>query len=433
MGAKARVNSFRKLLAHLRDELGLDMGFRLWDGSLVPEGWPENAFTIRIADEGVVAALMRSPKAETLANIWVTKRIDFENGTLFDLLERRPQMRSREMRKRVSKLKLGATLSRFLFVSRGGPWPLDDVAPNRPTDGSEAENKRNIAFHYDVSNAFYALFLDREMVYTCGYARTSDSDLDRMQRDKLEMICRKLRLKPGETLLDIGSGWGGLCLYAAEHYGVTTLGVTLSENQIAYAREKAEKMGLSDRCRFELKDYAAVEGTFDKVVSVGFFEHVGFDNFPTYYQTVNRVLKRSGIFLHHAITRPAKRDPRDNRVQSRDQQLLTRYIFPGGALDNIGGTLQQMEQFGFEVHDVENWREHYARTCRLWHDRLSAHYDEAVTEGGEITTRLWLVYLAACSIAFERNSARIYQTVATPRRRGPSVLPKTREDLYRED
>jgi cyclopropane-fatty-acyl-phospholipid synthase len=432
MGAKARLNSFRKLLGHLRSELGLDMGFRLWDGSLYPDDWPEDGFAVRIADEGVVASLLRSPKAETLSNIWVTKRIDFENGDIFDLLERRPDMRTREIRKRVSKLRIGATLARFLFVSRGGPWPLDDMAPDRAPDGDAAENKRNIAFHYDVSNAFYELFLDREMVYTCGYCTSWENDLDQMQRDKLEMICRKLRLKPGDTLLDIGSGWGGLCLYAAENYGVTTLGVTLSENQIAYAKAKAERMGLSDRCRFELRDYATVEGEFDKVVSVGFFEHIGIDNFPTYYETVRRVLKPTGIFVHHAVTRPAKHNARDDRVRSKDQNLLARYVFPGIALDNIGNTVQQLERHGFEVHDVEGWREHYQRTCRHWHDRLNANYDKAVKEGGEITTRLWLIYLAGCSVAFQRDTMRIFQTVSTVRHRGPAPLPPTREDLYRE-
>lgn len=432
MGAKARLNSFRKLLGHLRSELGLDMGFRLWDGSLYPDDWPEDGFAVRIADEGVVAALLRSPKAETLSNIWVTKRIDFENGDIFDLLERRPDMRTREIRKRVSKLRIGATLARFLFISRGGPWPLDDMAPDRAPDGDAAENKRNIAFHYDVSNAFYELFLDREMVYTCGYCTSWENDLDQMQRDKLEMICRKLRLKPGDTLLDIGSGWGGLCLYAAENYGVTTLGVTLSENQIAYAKAKAERMGLSDRCRFELRDYATVEGEFDKVVSVGFFEHIGIDNFPTYYETVRRVLKPTGIFLHHAVSRPAKHNARDDRVRSTDQNLLARYVFPGIALDNIGNTVQQLERHGFEVHDVEGWREHYQRTCRHWHDRLNANYDKAVKEGGEITTRLWLIYLAGCSVAFQRDTMRIFQTVSTVRHRGPAPLPPTREDLYRE-
>ncbi|MAY63406.1 MAG: SAM-dependent methyltransferase, partial [Rhizobiales bacterium] len=389
MSAAGRLKTFRKLLAHLRETLGLDIGFRLWDGSLFPDDWPEDAFAVRIADEGVVAALLRSPRAETLANIWVTKRIDFDNGDIFDLLERRPDMRSREIRKRVSKLRIGATLARFLFVKRGGPWPLDDMAPDRPTDGSSEENRRNIAFHYDVSNAFYELFLDREMVYSCGYCTRWDNDLDRMQRDKLEMICRKLRLKPGETLLDIGCGWGALSLYAAENYGVTTHGVTLSEQQFEYARAKAERMGLADRCRFELADYATVEGQFDKVAAIGIQEHIGIDNYPDYYATVRRVLKPDGIFLHQAVTRPAKRDARDNRVRSRDQNLLARYVFPGTALDNIGNTLQQLEQHGFEVHDVEGWREHYQRTCRHWHDRLNANYDKAVKEGGEITTRLW--------------------------------------------
>lgn len=430
MAAAGRLKSFGKLVAHARSVLELEIGFRLWDGSLVPNDWPANGFTIRIADEGVVAALLRKPNAETLLNLWVARRIDFENGDMFDLIARRPKVRSREIRKKLSKLRAAATLSRFLFVPRGGPWPLADQPDERPASGDIAENERNIRYHYDVSNAFYALFLDSEMVYTCGYATHSDSDIDQMQRDKMEMICRKLRLRRGETLLDIGSGWGSLTRYAAENYGVNTLGVTLSREQIDYARAEAGRRGLGDQCKYELLDYTKVEGQFDKIASIGMHEAIGIDNYPTYYRTVKRVLKPGGLYLHHAITRPAKPDMRNWRKKHADLALLTKYIFPGGELDHIGNTVMMLEQYGFEVHDVEDWREHYQRTCRLWHDRLLARYDEAVAEVGEATTRLWLIYLGGCSITFERNTALIYQTLVSHKARGPAPLPPTRADLY---
>ncbi len=431
MGAQGRLKSLRKLLAHARELLELDIGFRLWDGSRVPEDLADDAFAIHFADENLIAALIRSPNPETLLNLWVSKRIDLVNGDMFDLVARRPKVRTRNIRKKVSKFLALNTARKFLFLDKGGPWPLTDQPDEKPSDGNAEENQKNIAYHYDVSNAFYKLFLDDQMVYTCGYCTDWDNDIHQMQTDKLEMICRKLRLKPGDTMLDIGFGWGSLALYAARNYGAHVTGVTLSKEQLDHARARAEEMGLADRVRFELLDYAEIEGQFDKITSIGMHEHIGIDNYATYYSTVARVLKPGGIYLHHAITRPAKKDARTFRKKNKEFKLLTKYIFPGGELDHIGNTVMMLEQHGFEVHDVENWREHYQRTCRLWHDRLLANYDAAVAEVGEVKTRLWLVYLGGCSIAFERNTVKLYQTVTTRGGRGPAGLPPTRADLYR--
>jgi cyclopropane-fatty-acyl-phospholipid synthase len=429
--AEKRVASLRALLAHVRERLAIDVGFVLWDGSTVPADLASGALAINIADEGVIAALLRRPNLETLGNLWVAARIDIRNGSLFDLARLRPKVRTREFRKTLDKWLLLRTLSKFVLVPRGGPWPLDDTPDERPSDGSPEENKKNIGYHYDVSNAFYALWLDQEMVYTCAYCTDWDNDIDRMQQDKLELICRKLRLKPGETLLDIGCGWGALSFYAAQHYGVTAYAVTLSEQQVAYGQDKIKRLGLGDRVKMELRDYSTVEGSFDKVAAIGLQEHIGIDNYPKYYQTVQRVLKPGGLFLHHAITRPAKRDDRSFRRKRPEFALLTKFIFPGGELDHIGNTLAMMERNGFEVHDVEGLREHYQRTCKHWHDRLLANYDAAVREVGAVKTRMWLAYLAACSIAFERNTVGLYQTLASKKQRGPSGLPPTRADLYR--
>src|SRR5262249_38170658 len=161
------------------------------------------------------------------------------------------------------------TLRKFLLVPRGGPWPLEDIAGERPNKGKPEENKKNIGYHYDVSNAFYALWLDRDMVYTCAYFTDWTNDIDRAQQDKLEMICRKLRLKRGDTLLDIGCGWGALSCYAAQHYGVRAYAVTLSERQVAYGIDKIRRLGLGEQVRMELRDYSTVEGTFDKVAAIG--------------------------------------------------------------------------------------------------------------------------------------------------------------------
>ena len=431
--AESRLASLKRLLAEIHRRLELGFGFRLWDGSTIPERWPEGGLLLAIADEGAVAALLKGPNITTFANLWAAGRIDLVNGTIFDLVARRPKGRTRELRKSLANLSTLRALAPFLFVPRGGPWPLEGVGPDRQSDGSEAENSRNIAYHYDVSNAFYALWLDRDMVYTCAYFHDWTDDLDTAQRQKLDMTCRKLRLSPGETLLDIGSGWGSLACHAAEHYGVTAVGVTLSDEQIALAREKAAQRGLSDRVTFEKRDYALLEGDgrFDKIVSVGMFEHVGLANFENYFKTVQRLLKPGGLYLHHAITRPGGSHAARTGKKRPEFQALTRYIFPGGELDYIGRTIANLELAGFEVRDVECWREHYQRTTRFWHDRLRARWDEAAAEVGETTARVWLAYLAACSITFERNNAGVYQTLAMKRVRGPSGLPPTRAGLYR--
>jgi cyclopropane-fatty-acyl-phospholipid synthase len=431
--AVERLQRVKSLLHHVREGLGVDVGFVLWDDSTIPDNLSPGAFAIRIADEGAIAGLLRKPKLETLAHLWVAKRIDLVNGTLFDLAHLRKTKRTREFRKTLDKKLVLRAMLPFLFVSRGGPWPLDEQPKDERNTGDPAENKRNIAYHYDVSNKFYELWLDKEMVYTCAYCTDWNNDIDRMQQDKLEMICRKLRLRPGERMLDIGCGWGAVSIYAAQHYGVTSYAVTLSEQQVAYGQAKIKRLGLQDRVTMECKDYSLVEGeaVFDKVASIGIQEHIGVDNYPKYYDTVKRLLKPGGLFLHHAITWPGKQKHTNFNRRRMEGKLFNKYIFPGGDLDYIGNSVVMLERHGFEVHDVENWREHYQRTCKHWHDRLLKNYDAAVAEIGETKTRLWLAYLGMSSIMFERNVFNLHQTLASPRRRGPSGLPPTRADLYR--
>ena len=269
------------------------------------------------------------------------------------------------------------------------------------------------------------------MVYSCSYFTRWENSLAQAQIDKLDMCCRKLRLQPGETVLDVGCGWGAFLIHAAKNYGVRGYGVTLSEQQLSYAKEKIERLGLKDRVRVELKDYAAIEGVFDKVVSIGMAEHVGLDNIPAYFKMVHRALRPGGLYLHHAITRPGKSRQAHKRRKRPEFAALTQYIFPGGELDTIGRTVTHLETTGFEIHDVEGWREHYQRTCRHWHDRLLSRMDAAVAEVGSVKARVWLMYLAGCSLAFERNSVGLHQTLASKRLKGASGLPPTRADLYR--
>ena len=433
--AARRLDSFKRLLTHINERILPDLGFVLWDGSTVPADLRSDALALAIADEGAIAAMIRRPNVDTFLNLWVTSRLDLRNGSFFDLAARRPTTRTRELMRSFNKRLALTTLARFLLVPRGGPWPLEAVRSDKARmDGSEATNKKNVHYHYDLSNRFYELFLDPEMVYTCAYFRDWNNDLATAQADKLDMICRKLRLKPGDSLLDIGCGWGALVCHAARHYGVRAHGVTLAEEQFAYAREKVSRLNLEDNVTLELRDYALVEGQFDKIASIGMFEQVGIANYPTYFQAVNRLLKPGGLYLHHSIALRSKSFERFRKGRRRDAAAATaigRYIFPGGELDHLGMSIANLERYNFEVHDIEAWREHYMRTTRHWHDRLSANLDAAEREVGREKARLWIAYLAVVSIAFAQGTIGIFQTLASKRVRGPSGLPPTRADLYR--
>jgi cyclopropane-fatty-acyl-phospholipid synthase len=431
--AARRLEQFRRLLAHVHERILPDLGFVLWDGSTVPADLGSGALALLIADEGAVAAMMRRPNIDTFLNLWVTSRFDLRNGTFFDLAGRRPRMRSRTLMKSFDKRLALTTLAKFLFVPAGGPWPLEAVRKTKVrTDGSDAANRTNIHYHYDLSNRFYEFFLDPEMVYSCAYFTDWNNDLATAQADKLDIICRKLRLKPTDTLLDIGCGWGALVCHAATHYGVRAYGVTQAEQQFAYAREKVARLGLEDKVTIELRDYALVEGSFDKIASIGMFEHVGIANHPAYFQAVNRLLKPGGLYLHHSIALRSKSFERfrQSRRAAAAATAIGRYIFPGGELDHLGMSIANLERYNFEVHDVEAWREHYMRTTRLWHDRLSANREAAEREVGREKTRLWIAYLAVVSMAFMQGTVGIFQTLASKRVRGSSGLPPTRADLY---
>ncbi len=256
------------------------------------------------------------------------------------------------------------------------------------------------------------------------------NDIDQAQKDKLELICRKLRLQPGDRLLDIGCGWGALLIYAAQNFGVTGTGVSLSEAQTALARERIRAAGLEDKITIHIKSYAELDGQFDKISSVGMFEHVGIENYDGYFTAVNRLLRPGGLYMHHAITRRMKKSKKAFNRKSAEHLALVKYIFPGGELDHLGMTVENLEGHGFEVHDVENLREHYGRTCRLWCERLYANFDKAIEEIGYPKARLWVLYLAGCALAFERGTVQINQTLASKRRRGISAVPQTRADIY---
>ncbi|TIM35273.1 MAG: class I SAM-dependent methyltransferase [Mesorhizobium sp.] len=397
---------------------------KLWNGERIG---PATGPVVTINDQDIVWQVMRRPNLSTLIEMWISKTIDVEDGSLFDFYALPAQGKLRAKLKSLPKLAVLRDLPAVLF-SRKQMTARTDLSGRNPfVSGS---NRQAIQHHYDISNAFYRLFLDERMVYSCGYFTDFANGIDQAQNDKLDHICRKLRLKPGERLLDIGCGWGAMLIHAAKNYGVVGHGVSLSEAQTQLARERIRAEGLEDRITIEIKSYAELSGSFDKISSIGMFEHLGLANHAAYFSTIRRLLKPGGIYLHHAITRRDKGSIKKTLRKGPEFKALIKYIFPGGELDTIGMTLGNLEAHGFLVYDVENLREHYARTCRLWAERLHARFDEAIAEVGEAKARLWLLYLTGCSITFERASAQIFQTVVTKRARGPSGLPPTRADLY---
>jgi cyclopropane-fatty-acyl-phospholipid synthase len=395
----------------------------LWDGERIgPAGGP----SVKINDVDAVRQLARRPGLNTIVELWIAKALDIENGTIFDIAALRLEGKFKEKLRNLPKWQLLKDVPSLLWSGRAVKSSgLGGSA--RHVGGSD---KAAITHHYDVSNAFYRLFLDERMVYTCAYFKDWENSLEQAQTDKLEHICRKLRLKQGETLLDIGCGWGSLLIYAAKHYGITGHGVSLSEAQTALARERIKAEGLENRITIHIKSYELMEGQFDKISSIGMFEHVGLAGHDSYFTAVNRLLKPGGLYLHHAITRLNKRSKKAWKRRTAENRAIIKYIFPGGELDHLGMSVGNLESHGFEVHDAENLRLHYARTTRLWHDRLHACMDEAAAEAGEGRARLWLLYLAGVSLAFERGSMQINQTLASKRLRGVAAVPQTREDLY---
>ncbi|OLE19902.1 MAG: hypothetical protein AUG50_02205 [Betaproteobacteria bacterium 13_1_20CM_3_63_8] len=295
---------------------------------------------------------------------------------------------------------------------------------------SKSRDARAVQYHYDVSNEFYQLFLDREMVYSCAYFKSGAEDIHTAQAQKLDHICRKLRLQPGDKFLDIGCGWGALARWAVNHYGVEATGVTLSENQHRLASERIKAAGLQERCRVLLQDYRDVEGegVFDKIASVGMFEHVGLKNLPVYFGTITRLLKDGGVVMNHGITSV---DPESRAVGLGGGDFIHKYVFPHGELPHISLALKEMSSAGLEVMDVETLRLHYARTLWQWSARLEQNLAQARQHTDEKRLRIWRTYLAGCAHAFESNWVSIQQILAVKNSNPAShPLPWTRQWIY---
>lgn len=432
------LSATRGLIEAVGRAYTLGVPVQLWDGSEVMLGAQRRhpTLTLHIRDAGVIPTLLRRPKLDTVLAMMAAGAIDISGGTMLDLGPLRPKAKIKDVIKAVGVGQL-AKLGFSLVTAPGMAAGKSFDANGKPLalQSKKLDDTADIQFHYDVSNDFYRLFLDERMVYTCAYFTEWHDDLDRAQADKLEMICRKLRLQPGDRMLDIGCGWGALLMHAAKNYGVIGDGVTLSEEQAVLARQRIAAAGLADKITIHLKSYEVMEGPYDKISSIGMFEHVGFKNHATYFGAVRRLLRPGGLYLHHAITRRGRLDLNKFKKMKPEYQAMTKYIFPGGEVDHIGHTATVLEEHGFEVHDIEGWRAHYARTTAMWCRRLAARRDEAEAMVGPERVRIWLAYLAGVSLAFSRGSLSIFQTVASKKKRGDHDLennvPPSRADLYR--
>ena len=432
---KTQIDSIKALLNAVAEPLNLNVSVRLWNGEIIPLGAEaDGKFIIGLSGPGVIGSLIRRPNLETLVRLYATGHIDFEGGDLIDFSEAlKTRQSNREKLKQISKTMMAKRLMPFLFaktdiadLSQGF---RDDMVGR---DESRRKNVDYIQFHYDVGNEFYKLFLGSEMMYTCGYFRDWSNSLDQAQHDKLDMICRKLRLEPGDRMLDIGCGWGGLICHAAKNFGVTAHGITLSQQQFEYAKAKVEQLGLSDKVTVQICDYADHQGTYDKISSIGMSEHIGVANYPRYFSKINSLLRDRGLVLNHAIARSSKSSKKYSARIRPERKFLLKYIFPGSELIPVGMTTDFMEQTGFEVHDVESWREHYALTTRFWCKNLSANKDRAIELVGAERYRLWVAYLAGASGGFTAGSIKIYQVVSSKKAsKGVSGMPPTRDHLYR--
>ncbi|GLV89910.1 class I SAM-dependent methyltransferase [Streptomyces virginiae] len=432
----------------------LPVRIRAWDGS---EAGPPDGPVLVVRGRRALRRMLWKPGELGLARAWVAGDLTVD-GDLFELLDRVAGLlweRDREpvpaptpgsarlaalrtlLPRRASAAAGTAAGTAALLrdaEARGAVRDLVTLArplPAPPPPAEEAvrrggprhtrgRDRQAVSHHYDVGNDFYERVLGPSMVYSCAYW-TPGSTLERAQHDKLDLVCRKLALKPGDRLLDVGCGWGSLALHAAREYGARVTGVTLSREQAAYARKKAADEGLADLVEIRIQDYRDVkDGPYDAISSIGMAEHVGADRYRDYARTLHALLRPGGLLLNHQIARPPEADEAAYRVD----EFIDAYVFPDGELSPVGTTVGELERAGFEVRDVEALREHYALTLRAWVARLEEHWDEAVALTSAGRVRVWQLYMAASALGFERGRLGVNQVLAVRSAgRGDSGLP----------
>ena len=386
----------------VRNKLSIPLRVELWNGQRFDFSPDPPRVTVRVPDARALRFLL-SPSLYNLGRAYVEGTIDV-SGKATDMIAVVNALAATGARRRPRLLRL-----------------LGSLTHTRESDAAA------ISYHYDVSNAFYAAWLDPGMVYSCAYFENGDETLAEAQVKKIDHILRKIDVRPGHRLLDIGCGWGALAIRAAQRYGARCVGITLSENQAQLAREQVERAGLGHLVEIRLQDYRDVSGPFDRITSVGMFEHVGLRHLADYFQRIRELLAADGIAMNHGITTT---DVDAAGAPYGGGEFINRYVFPHGELAHVGTVLRAMQEGGLEALDVENLRRHYARTCALWNDNFEAHAEEIRHLTDARRFRIWHVYLAGCSYAFAHDWISLYQIVCRKAGQDPAGIPWSRRYMY---
>jgi cyclopropane-fatty-acyl-phospholipid synthase len=418
-----------------------ELPFRVeaYDGSVAEPSVisPANNITLKILRREALTRVLTHPGELGLARAYVAGDIEVDGDLdpLFDLSV--PPMRQ--------LLKVDNLRSLLSVVGTSALRPIAPPrieAKQRGVLHSRSRDKQAISHHYDVSNRFYEMVLGPSMTYSCAVFASPEDTLELAQQRKVDLVARKLDLKPGMRLLDVGCGWGAMAIHAAKTYGTSVVGVTLSEQQLNYAVAQAELAGVSDLVEFRLQDYRdVIDGPFDAISSIGMSEHVGRRSLTNYTQTLFDLLRPGGRFLNHAIGRPASfdEDPDPSKVAETSRQVqialgmrgpskngsafIERYVFPDGELHEVGTLVSMFQNHGFEVRHLESLREHYGLTLRYWVDNLTKRFDEAVEEVGEERARVWRLYMSGSAVGFEHRHLEIHQVLCVRPLDGSSELP----------
>jgi cyclopropane-fatty-acyl-phospholipid synthase len=396
-----RLNSWS---AGVREKTPFPLPLRviLWNGQQLDFSTEPPRVTIRVPSRSALRYLL-SPSLFNLGSAYVEGAIEV-SGRAVDMI----------------------TIVNALAKSSVRPHGLFNRA-FRSIVHTRQKDAEAIRYHYDVSNDFYRAFLDPSMVYSCAYFETGEEDLATAQLKKIDHILAKIDLQPGQSLLDIGCGWGALVIRAAQRFGARCVGVTLSENQAQLARERVEQAGLQHLVEIRLQDYRDVTGTFDRITSVGMFEHVGIQHLPEYFSRINSLLAPDGVVMNHGITTT---DIDARGTPYGGGEFIDRYVFPHGELAHLGTVIRTMQQGGLEVRDVENLRRHYARTCAIWTENFETNSERIALLTDPKRFRIWHVYLAGCTYAFNQDWISLYQIVCGKAGQQPSAQPWSRRYMY---
>ncbi|HEX8007081.1 MAG TPA: class I SAM-dependent methyltransferase [Trebonia sp.] len=381
--------------------------FQAYDGSTA--GNPGSPVKITVRSPVAVSYLAQAPGALGLARAYVSGHLDVQ-GDMFTALSRLSRAQEMHMSWPERFQLLQALGGPKVLLPRIPPPPQEVRVSRRFLNGrmhSKSRDANAISHHYDVSNRFYEWVLGPSMAYTCACFPKPDATLEEAQEYKFDLVARKLALKPGMRLLDVGCGWGGMVMHAAREHGVKALGVTLSEQQAQWAQQAIKQAGLEDLAEVRHLDYRDVaETNFDAVSSIGLTEHIGKQNVPGYFSFLNGKLKVGGRMLNHCITRPDNSGP-----SIKKEGFINRYVFPDGELEGPGWLIGIMNDHGFEIRHEENLREHYSKTLAAWCANLDDHWDEAVAEVGQGTARVWRLYMAGSQLGFDRNVVQLHQVL----------------------